>query len=75
MEKKEKINTEETKTEGTGVETADIVIEEGKGKKILKWVVKGVVVAVTFAAGLLLGKGIGGKDDSEETTENTETNE
>ena len=59
---------EETKTE-TQVD-ANVVIEAkpGKGRKILKWIVEGLVVIATGITGFVLGKN-SGKDDDEDSAE------
>ena len=64
------MSEKEKKTEGTeGQELKDIVIDEKEPvvKKVLKWTVKGLVLAVTFVGGLLLGKNLGGHDNSDES--------
>ena len=48
--------------------------EPGKVKKILKWVIGGVVVVVTGLVGVLLGKGMG-KDDNDPAEAEAPTDE
>lgn len=72
MSEKEK-KVEVTGTEGTADAGQEIVIEESKAHKIIKWVLKGVALGVTFVAGIVLGRVTGNHDDdSEESADNTE---
>ncbi len=43
----------------------EIVIAEGKGKKILKWILGGLALVATAIGGVLLGKGLSDKDEDE----------
>lgn len=68
MEKKDIMNGEpelkEVKDDGCQ--------EEGKGRKIIKWVIGGLAAVATGVVGFILGRNSRDDDDSSETTETTE---
>ena len=60
----------ETTQENNAGSTVEIEVKEGgKVKKVIKWVIGGLVIVVTAIGGILLGKGLGDKDDSEDQAE------
>ena len=68
----EETMNEENVGETTGTKTEDTVIEtESRGKKILKWVVKGAAGVLIFVAGALTGHFVGNGKDEDNSTEET----
>lgn len=64
----------ETGTEDVKATDIPVVAEDGKAKKILKWVVRGVALVITAAVGFVLGRTTSGSDeDSEESANDEET--
>ena len=51
------------------VKSTVFVPQEGTGKKALKWVIRGVVAAATFALGVITGKTLSKGSDEESTEE------
>ncbi len=53
--------------------TTDFVVQEGKAKKAVKWLIRGLVVLATGALGFFAGRASVGEDneETEETTEET----
>ena len=66
-------NVETGKTEPTNTTpvATEVIVQEGKGKKILKWIGTGIGVIATFIAGVFVGKGMNGNDDGDSATEST----
>ena len=59
-------NNVETKTEPTmNAAATDVIVQEGKGKKILKWIGTGLAAVATFVAGVFVGRGMNGNDDND----------
>lgn len=61
-----------TGTEG-GVGATTITEQEGKGKKALKWLARGLVVIATGAVGFLFGRASMKDGDETETANGEET--
>lgn len=55
-----------------GAKATTITEQEGKGKKALKWLVRGLVVLATGAVGFLLGRTSTKDGDEAETDANNE---
>ena len=74
---KEELNkvNEETETGTEEIKATELpVANDGKAKKILKWVVRGVALVVTGVVGFVLGRTTSGSDeDSEESANEEET--
>lgn len=70
----EEIKVEETTgTEKVEALNLDAVDEPaGKGKKVIKWLVRGLVIVATAVTGFILGRATGHDDDNEETSETDE---
>lgn len=64
---------EETKNGATGTEggvgTTTITEQEGKGKKALKWLVRGLIVVATGVVGFLFGRASAKDGDETETAD------
>ena len=71
----EELNNENVGMEGTeGVKATDLqTAEEPKGlvKKVIKWTIRGLVIAASVVTGFLLGRSTGNHDDdsNEEATD------
>ena len=64
----------ETGTEEIKATEIPVVAEDGKAKKILKWVVRGVALVATGIVGFVLGRTTsGGEEDSEESANDEES--
>ena len=66
-------NVETGKTEPTNTTpvATDVIVQEGKGKKILKWIGTGLGVIATFVAGIFVGRGMGNNDGDNDSAEST----
>ena len=64
-------NNVETKTEPTNTAATDVIVQEGKGKKILKWIGTGLGVIATFVAGIFVGRGMNNDDNGNDSAEST----
>ena len=48
-----------------------VEVKEGKGKKIIKWVLTGVALVLAAVAGAIAGHAAGSHGDDDDTTEET----
>jgi len=65
-------NVETGKTEQTATPVAtEVIVQEGKGKKILKWIGTGLGVIATFVAGIFVGRGMSNDDNGNDSAEST----
>jgi len=68
------MNAEKTGTEE--IKGTDFVEPQGKGRKIIGWILKGLALAASAVIGGLIGHAIGGKNDDKDSDESTaETDE
>lgn len=58
-------------TDNKETNTPDIVNQDSKVKKAVKWLIKGLVVVATGAVGYFLGRGSVGNDDDSDTEESS----
>ena len=73
MDENEKIEVNQ-ETTGEQNAPAEIVIEQpGKARKILKWVVGGLVLVASTIGGILLGKNLGKDDETSDESADAES--
>lgn len=61
----ENVQNETQETVNAEATTPIEIKEPGKVKKVLKWVIGGVVILVTTGVGILLGRNMGNDDDDD----------